>query len=216
MTTAIINNHNICLAAMRKIGVTAIDEAPTADGIAEAMLALNRMLKSWQNRGFNLWTVTSKSLTLTTAASYAMTPDRPLEIQSARLNRSGVETPMQRFNREQYDTIPVKTSTGLPTCFYYNRQKETGTLFIWPVLAVAAGQTIELTYVRELADGTLTDNIDVPSEWYDATVYGLAARIADDYGVAAPNVVARAEEELRIALSYDREGSVYFVGDGYT
>ena len=68
-----------------------------------------------------------------------------------------------------------------------------------------------MCHEREFEDQTdLTAVPDVPGEWWDAVVYGLAARLADDYGKNVPNVVARAEEELRLALSADREGSIYF------
>jgi len=215
MTTETLTNYEICEDALRKIGVVALDQTATADEMETARRGLSRMLKAWQNRGHNLWAVSSMSVTLTTAASYALTPARPLAVQSVRMRRSGIDLPMVEFTRDEYDTLPNKASTGMPTCFYYDRQKEAGTLYVWPVLSVAAGETLQITYVRELADVVLATAVDVPSEWYDAVVYGLAARLADDFSVNAPSVVGRAEEELRLALAYDRDGSVYFVGGDY-
>ena len=213
MTTEVLTNHDLCMAALRKLGVVAFETAATADEIEVARAALSRMLKAWQNRGDNLWAVTSMSVTLTTALSYALSPVRPLDLQSVRFKRSGTEIPMVRFNRDEYDTLPNKATKGTPTCFYYDRQKEAGTLFIWPSLAVASGETLEITYLRELGDVALDAAADVPSEWYDAVAYGLASRLSDDFMINAPNLMQRAEIEYRAALDRDREGSVFFYGE---
>ena len=50
----------------------------------------------------------------------------------------------------------------------------------------------------------------MPTEWYEAVVYGLAARLSDEYSVPAENVIARAERELSLALAFDRECSIWF------
>jgi hypothetical protein len=201
-------------SAFRKIGVVAVDEAMQADQAEQGLRALNRMVKAWQNKGYNLWSVASQSVTLTTAAVYTLNPVRPLDILSCRLKRSGVEMPMIRVTRDEYDNLPVKSAQGTPTQFYYDRQREAARLYVWPVLAAAAGETLEITYTREFEDMALTDAPDLPGEWYDAAVYGLGSRLADDYMVNAPNVIARAEEELRLALAFDREGSIWF-GEPY-
>jgi hypothetical protein len=168
------------------------------------------MMKAWQNRGYNLWGATEMAVTLTTAASYTLTP-RPMSVESVRLRRGTIDTPMQDFTRQEYFDLPQKTSTGTPTCFYFDRQRDTASLYVWPVLAAANGETLRVLYSREFEDQTDLNAVpDVPSEWWDALVYGLAARLADDFSVNKPNVVARAEEELRLALAFDREGSVFF------
>jgi len=216
MTTATLTNFDIAQDALRKLGVVAMDESPTADQIQHALRQLDRMLKAWQSRGYMLWTVASMVVPLTTAASYALTPVRPVQIQSVRLRRAGgIDTPMIQMTRDEYDSLPLKTSTGIPTQWYYDRQKEAGTLFVWPVLSAASGQTLQITYVREVEDVLPANEVDVPSEWWEATVYNLAARLADDYQVAAANVIAMAQMSLAAAMAGDREDSVYFVGDGY-
>lgn len=204
-------NHDICTDALRKIGVIAQDQTATADEMETARKALGRMLWSWQNKGYFLFSVTATSVALSTTASYALVP-RPFLVQSVRFKRDDIETPMTLLTREGYDTLPVKTTTGTPTTWYYDRQVNSGTLYIWPVLATATDETLEVTYVRSLDDPELTADVDFPLEWQDAVVYGLASRLTDDFMVNAPNVMARAERELSEALAGDREGSVYFVG----
>ena len=197
--------------ALRKIGVAAHDEAPDADMIVNGLRAFNRFARALQNRGANLWAYSSLSLPCAAAASQTLAV-RPLEILSCRFARDGIETTMQPMTREEYDRLPVKTATGTPTTYYFDRQRATVRLLVWPVLALAAGETLEISYVREFTAADLDDAPDIPAEFEDAVIYGLAARLADDYMVAAPGVIARAEEELRLALAYDREGSIFFAG----
>jgi len=202
----------ICTDALRKINVVAKDEPADADTIEVALGGLRRMLLAWQNRGENLWAVTSDTITATTDAQHSFSVGRPLDVQSMRLKRDGIETPMNRMTRNEYDELPVKASQGLPTNFYFDRQRDVATFKVWPVLASASGEVFDVTYIRSLTDPVLTEDTDIPAEWEEAVVYNLAARLCDDYGRNLPNVVARAKEEFRLASAADCEGSVYFVG----
>lgn len=208
-------NLDICTQALRKIGVVAQDEQATADEIETARVGLRRMLKAWQNKQILRPMTASQSVTLTTAASYTLDPVRPVEIQSCRLKRSGIETPMQELSREEYDSLPIKTSAGLPTCWYYDRQREAAKLYVWPVLASASGETLEITYVREFEDVALSAVADIPGEMEDAAVYNLADRLQDDFSTNKPKVTMMAKELLAEALAFDREGSVFFGGQEY-
>lgn len=207
-------NSDICEDALRKIGVVASDQTATGDEMETARKALGRMLLAWQNKGYNLWAVTSMSVTATTSATYTLTPARPLSLSSVRWKATS-EIPMQEMSRDEYDRLPLKTSVGQPTSYYYNRQKATATLYVWPVPSSVTTETLEITYIRSLDDVVLTADVDFPPEWEDAVVYGLASRLTDDFMVNAQNVMMRAEVELENALAGDREGSVYFVGDQY-
>lgn len=209
--TATKTVRDIVTAALRKANITGFGENPAAEDADEAMRDLNVMLKGWQNRGYNIWAKAGMTVTLTTAASYALTPARPLRLLSARLKRSGTEIPMIPLVRDEYDRLPNKAATGTPTQFYYDRQKEAGTLFVWPVLAAASGETVEITYERELEDiASLNDSIDVPGEWWDAVIHSLAARMAESLGLSTAGILAaRAAEAVQLALAFDHEGSVF-------
>lgn len=210
-TTGTLLVRDVVTAALRKLNITNLGDDPDAEDADLAMTALNRMLKAWQNRGYNVWATSQMSVTLTTAASYTMSPVRPLRILNSRFTRSGIETPMVVMTRDEYDALPQKTSAGIPTTYYYDRQREAAKLYVWPVLAAANGETLSITYERETEDVTdLNQVLDLPGEYFDAAVYGLAARLADDYQRDVPQIVARAEEELRVALAFDREESVFF------
>tara|TARA_R110002126_G_scaffold73946_3_gene184545 strand:- start:570 stop:1223 length:654 start_codon:yes stop_codon:yes gene_type:complete len=214
-TTATLTNAEIVTAALQKIGVAAQGETLEAESLSDGLKALNRMLKSWQNRGINLWLTDQQSVTITDATqSYTLTP-RPFEILGVRFRQNDIDMPMTQIMRNEYFDLPQKSSAGTPTTFFSDRRKETTDLYVWPVLAVATTQTFEITYVKEFEDALANDVADFPGEYQDAVVYGLAARLADDYEIAADRVIQRAEMEMQIAMAQDRQGSVYFVGEEY-
>lgn len=215
--------RQIVRAALRKIGVIAKDTEATAAEMEDALFDLNVMLKSWQNEGYNLFNYASQQVTLTTAASYDLDPVRPLRILSCRFKRNGIELPMQQLTRNEYDTLPKKDTTGTPTTFYYDKQREAAKLYVWPVLASASSETLQITYEQEYEDMTDLDSVvPIPGEWWEACVYSLAGRVADGLQISGPDVdrvIARGELLIRNALAADREGSVYFGeawgGDAY-
>lgn len=211
--TGTYTNNEICEDALRKIGVTAIDEDATAYDIDVAKRALNRLLKAWQNKDADVWLKSWQTVTLTTAASYDMAPVRPLRVDQVNYDNGTSETPMQRLTREEYDSLPIKTSTGTPTAYYYDRQREAAKLYVWPILSAASGETLKVTYTREFEDVVLTDAIDLPGEWYDAAVYGLALRLMDEYGIDNSRIAQMALKLEDEAFAFDREDSLYFAGE---
>lgn len=204
--------REICTQALRLAGVAPIVQSPDSEDMDFAVLTLDLMLKGWQGRAWGVWTVATQSLTLTTAASYTLDPVRPLAIRNANLKRAGIETPMHEMTRKEYDELPDKDSTGLPTTFHYDRQREAARFYVWPVLATAAGETVEITYTREQEDiASANDVLDAPGEVWEAVAYMLASRLIDAYGVTdRPAVIQRAEALRLDAEAFDRVGSVYF------
>jgi hypothetical protein len=192
--------------AFRKIGVVASDEAMTADQLAAGKRELRRLLLGWQNFGTNLWTMTEMAITLTTASSYALT-SRALAVHSVRYrNAAGLDMPMSPMTRQRYYDLPNKTSTGIPNAWFYDKQRATGTLYIWQPPAAVTTETLRVTYERPI---DTDEDIDVPPEWENAVVWNLAEALAPAY---APDkdVSADAAFWLSTALAADHEGSVFF------
>lgn len=206
--------RDIITDALLDLEVGAIGVEADATLTAHAVRMLNRVMKAWQlDDAAPSFLKASQTLTLTTAASYTLSPERPVRILSARLKRAGIEIPMLRLSRDEYDDLPQKLTTGLPTQFYYDRQKEDALFYVWPVLAVAAGETVEITYEREFEDVDINDNIDLPGEWWDVAVLQLASRLVHAYGseAAKQSIPMRAEMMLNKALGAAVDGeSVYW------
>lgn len=201
--------RDIITDAMLDLEVGAIGIEAEASLAAHAVRVLNRIMKAWQlDDASPTFLKASQSLALTTAASYSLLPERPIRILSARFKRGGQEIPMIRLTRDDYDTLPVKTTTGTPTQFYYDRQKEDALFYVWPVLSSASGETVEITYEREFEDVDINDTIDLPGEWWDVAVLQLASRLVHAHGSEAAKqmIPMRAEMALNKALGASVDG----------
>ena len=215
MTTDTYTAREIITDALRELNVVAEDEAATPDQIYYGLRTLNRMLKAWQNKGYNLFAYADMSHAITVGATQTLTPVRPIRLHSVNFKRNGVEMPMQSMTREEYKTLPIKTTAGTPTTYYYDRQREAARLYIWPTLSAVNGETLEISYERELADQDYDITPDVPGEWWDALVLSLADRMSVHYQAESRNLKMMAMQALQDALGGDTEGSVFFMEPGY-
>ncbi len=196
--------RDVVTYALRKLRVVSVAETPAAEDMVVGLQSLNAMLKGWQMTGPHLWRETLGSLALTTASSFSV--PTPYRIISARFRQSGRDLPMEVLTREEYLEIPLKTSTGIPTQYYFDVQRDGGTLYIWPVMASVSGETVEYSYQRRFEDvDDPDDDLDIPQEWLETVGYALAARLADDYGKDAGKIEARAAQFLALAQASSRE-----------
>ncbi|MGL5733299.1 MAG: hypothetical protein ACRCYS_00415 [Beijerinckiaceae bacterium] len=214
--------------ARRKIGVFADDEPMTAQELQTGLRALNMMLKTWQADGVTGWTDDDGELPLVagdgeylfgTGGNFVTVP---LEITNMRIVRNGSEIQMTRLSREEYLMLPNKTTQGYPTQFYYKRERSGGKLYVWP-LSATAGDVVKFSYRRVIMDLDLApDDFDLPQEWQEAVVYGLAERLAENYGLSASPqgqiVMAKAAKAYAIVKGFDAAeggGSIFIHPMGY-
>ena len=199
--------REIVADALRKIGVVAIDDEAAAEEMAYGARALDRMLNAWQNEGHSLWAVAEQTVPMNGAGLYAL-PQRAVRVHHVSRQTDGRSVPLQRLMREEWDNLPNRGAVGVPTSYYVDQQRTATILWVWPVSATGH---LRVTYDRAVEDMTKpAAQVDVPPEWEEAVVYGLASRLADDFQRQVPTVIARAEAELTTALAADHEGSVYF------
>lgn len=204
--------------ALRKINITAQSETPSAEDADRAMTELNLMLKGWM-RYEHLWRLTEGSETLVAdTASYAITP-RPYRVHDIRYrDSSSTDTIMTPMTRELYYTLPDKTIQGTPTQWWFDPQRDSDTIFIWPVLSTidaSTPETIQFTYQRRFEDvDTLDENVDIPQQYLDVVGHNLAARLADSYGRSGGHIdriIARAEQLKSEMMDDDRADFIQFI-----
>ena len=199
---------------MARAGILASGEEPTASDAAYALEEMNTLLKLWQTSGPDLWRTSEGSLTLTAAtAAFALNED-VFRVVSCRIRRNGIDTPMEPLVREEYFDMPLKTATGVPTQYYYDVERYGGTLYIWPVLATASGETISYTYQRRFYDvASLGQTLDVPQEYISVVAWALAAAISPAFGKDDTKFAATAARMLAEMQAADREPVIRFVPD---
>lgn len=221
-----VSRDDIIKRSLRLLGVLAQGEEPTADQVTEAAYALNSYVKALQVEGMPLWAIKTSPITLTDGdatyrigLSQTVNIPKPLKVIQAynRDSNSDVDIPMRIITKQEYNMLGNKTSAGNPIQIYYDPQSTYGDLYVFPVPTTveAANNTIYIVYQRPFEDfDTSTDEPDFPQEHYDLISYGLACRLAPEYGLSPTDrktlwqeMTMIKQETLNFGLE---EGSLYF------
>ena len=198
-------------ASMRLIQVSATDTDLTAKELKDGIESLNRMLDQWSVEELMLYQVVRETFALTGGQNpftigYGgdWNTTRPTKIVDAYLTiQTGalpVDYPMQIIGYDDYNAIRLKTlSTNFPSYLYYEPSFPMANVYIYPVCA-ASNETITITSWKPLP--LITDPtcyIELPPGYWEAIVFNLAVRIAEEYQFdIRPTTVALAANSLRI------------------
>lgn len=202
--------------ALRKTNLLALGQAADADMVSAALTELNVMCKEWMKYPA-IWRLTETSLTpVANTSTISMASANPYRVLDCRFrNASSLDMPMEEMTRQEYYAMPNKTSTGVPTTWYFDPQRTTSTLYIWPVLASVATETIEATYQRRFEDvDDLANEVDITQEHLSTVGYNLAARLADNFGRSGGHIdriIQRAGMLFESMLDADRPEIIRFV-----
>lgn len=208
--------------ALRLVGVLDSGEDASADDTTSAMLSLNLMLKTWGAQS-RLWLKKeSAAVTLTaTTQTYTLAADCK-RVLSVRRRTSSIDTPLNKLSREEYFDTPSKAATGMPVNWYADDQRTATTLYIWPTASTttAASTTLYYTYVRIIEDvDALTNEADVPQEWFETVVYNLAVRLGPKFGASGNANWQEVKEQAAILYAnltaFDQEDSSIFIQPAY-
>lgn len=213
VTTNQLTRNQFIEAALRTIGVLALDQTPGTTEYTNATVKLNALVGEFRVRGLNVWQRTSYTMSFTNGvATYnigsGQTHNTPYPIhllQAVRLDaNTSTRIPMEIIADYDYNHLPSSTS-GVPLQLTYQAKNNIGTIKVWPIpdSYSASNVTAQLTYLRPLEYfSAATDTADIPEEWVSALIYGLAVRIAPEYGVPLEDrklLLSEAERYLKIA-----------------
>ena len=186
-------------------------EVRTGYDLKTAKRSLNLVFADWANRGLNQWTIKQRTQALTQGTSeYALNAD-VIDVLSVVLRRDGTDFPLERLSRDEYLTIPTKTTQSRPNQFFLDRQI-TPNLKIWPVPENSTDVVIYDALTRMDDADIYTNTVDLPFRFYPCLAAGLAYYLAMK---RAPNRVqmlkAVYEEEFDRAATEDRDRSSFNV-----
>jgi len=118
------------------------------------------------------------------------------------MGNTPTEIPMARLNRDDYVNLPNKAFQGRPLQFWLNRQLNNPILNLWPVpSAQFVTAQVVIWAKRYIMDvGTMTQEIEIPQRWYDAVVYVLAARLAEETPSVDPQMMTILDGKAQRAL----------------
>lgn len=199
VTTASFSLNELIREAFDVIGVGSEGETVSADMYRRAKSSAMLMTLSF-NAMDDLWRRTLRTVTpVSGQAAYTLEP-KPMRVLSARRKQltGGYETPMTEWSRQEYLDMPNKTSSpSTPVNFYYDPQRDTGVLYLWPVPSstVASQISVIIDELRPmfLMDAS-NDTLDMPAEWQETWVMNLAKRLKLKYPVNDPGLDAKVDE----------------------
>lgn len=218
-----LTRDQIIASALRLLGVVGEGQTPTTDQITNGAEALNYLIKAWANQGAPLWCVKSVDVPLTAnTASYTIgltqtvNVAKPLKIyQAYRHTTSNIDVPMIALSKQQYNLLGNKTSTGSPSQYYYDQQRDTGVLSVFPTPGTAdTTDVIRIFYQRPFEDfDASTDNPDVPQEFLRALKYALANELAFEYGIPSTDrmdLERKTQMLVQEAFAFNAEEASFF------
>ena len=186
-------------------------EVRTGYDLKTAKRSLNLMLAEWANRGLNQWTIEQRSQALTEGdGEYTLGTDI-IDILSVVVRRSNTDYALIRLSRDEYLTIPDKTTESRPNQFFLDRHV-TPNLKIWP-LPENSTDVLHYDALTRIQDAdTYINTMEVPFRFYPCLAAGLAYYLAVK---RAPDRVqllkAIYEEEFERAATEDRDRSSFNV-----
>lgn len=228
VTTFALTANQLITTSLELLGIKADEEPLTAVELERGLRWLNIMLKAWEVDGVMGWTETEGTLALVQSdvdyvfgAGGSFTTI-PVDILDMRITRNSTDLPMTRMSKQDYQWLPNKTTEGYPTQYMYDRQRDGGTLYVWPA-PDSTGGTLKFTYRRRIMDMVASsDNFDLPQEWYMAVTYGLADQLIPVYGKSgtprAAEITSKAAAAYMSIKAFDvdeGESSIFVVPDSY-
>lgn len=190
-------------------------EVRTGYDLKTAKRSLNLMLAEWANRGLNQWTIKQRTQTLTQAdGEYNLGTD-VIDVLSLVVRRENTDFALTRVSRDNFLSIPNKTTQGRPSQFFLDRQI-TPNLKIWPIPENST-DVIHYDALTRMDDADAQVNtLDMPFRFYPCLAAGLAYYIALK---RAPNrlqlLKAVYEEEFERAMTEDRDRASFNVVPQY-
>ena len=186
-----------------------------------ARRSLNLMLSEWANRGLNLWTIQLQEKTITAGTNNLTGLDlfgsgqeaaqQIIDITDLAISdSSNNDFSATPISRSTYLNIAVKTTSGRPTQYYFERTINPR-LYLYP----QADTTYTLKYyalLRMKDAGEYTNNAELPLRFLPCMTAGLAYYIAMKKAPERIQLLKQVyEDEFQRAAAQDGERSSLFL-----
>ena len=186
-----------------------------------ARRSLNLLLAEWANRGLNLWTIQLQEKTITAGTNNLTGLDlfgsgqdaaqQIIDITDLAISDSNNnDFSATSISRSTYLNIAVKTTSGRPTQYYFERTINPR-LYLYP----QADTTYTLKYyalLRMKDAGEYTNNAEIPFRFLPCMTAGLAYYIAMKKAPERIQLLKQVyEDEFQRAAAQDGERSSLFL-----
>lgn len=190
-------------SAAVELGAIGMGDTLEASEEEEMRQRLNAMLAKWSTEG-NLWRDETATVTIAAATGAATLPTEVRDIRGVRhIQSSTYKRPLLEWTRDDYLSLPNRTQAGTPTIYNFQPGVGGGVLRIWPVPATDQDFELDISRRFHMVEDSLQE-VDILPEWYEAALYGLAARSANLFGSTNmnPNTVQRVDAQAK--AEFDR------------
>lgn len=223
--------QQIIIDAFRKLGMPGDGDVLTDAQTLAGINALNGLLSAFvAKHGLPLWKTTDVEWGFDNFVdgSATMGPGLTLSTTTIPMRVKGVwrvdyydtdnpvVAPMELYERQKFNNLSTPLSSGTPHFVYQEAHKDYMVLRVWPTPNTHWNTygSIKVTLLSQLdIDEDDELELDIPAYWEDAIIYGLATRLAPEYGLAMPERQALAQEAKMIlddAIDFDQEeGSLF-------
>ena len=177
-----------------------------------ARRSMNLMTIEWQNRGINMWTIDSGTISVVAGTAQYDLPADTIDLldQVIRTNAGNATTQsdltISRIGVSTYASIPNKLTTGRPIQVFIERLI-TPRINLWPVPDTS--YTFVYYRMRRIEDaGNGVETADMSFRFLPCLVAGLAYHIAMKVPELAPRIEmlkAAYDEQYGLAAGEDRE-----------
>ena len=162
--------------AMEMIG----GEATLGNEPKSARRSINLLLQDWQNRGIQLWTVGTTTVTVTTSVTSYTLGGENVDVLEAVINKidgggnGSTDLQLNRISMEEYLKIPRKTQTGRPSQYAVRRNRDSINIFLWPLPdnSVDKLKLETFTYMQDVTRSSQT--ADISRRFYPCLTAGTA------------------------------------------
>ena len=186
-------------------------EARTGYDLKTAKRSLNLLFADWANRGLNQWTINQRTFTVTSGDGETNLDTDVIDILSLVVRRDGTDYSLSRISRDEYLSIPTKTTTGRPTQFFLDRQI-TPNLKIWPLPDNSTDVIVYDALTRMDDADTYINTVDMPFRFYPCLAAGLAYYIAMKRAPERLQILKPIyDEEINRAMDEDRDRASFRV-----
>jgi|TARA_B100001093_G_C26770713_1_gene990052 hypothetical protein len=186
-------------------------EARTGYDLKTAKRSLNLLFADWANRGLNQWTINQRTFTVTSGDGETNLDTDVIDILSLVVRRDGTDYSLSRISRDEYLSIPTKTTTGRPTQFFLDRQI-TPNLKLWPLPDNSTDVIVYDALTRMDDADTYINTVDMPFRFYPCLAAGLAYYIAMKRAPERLQILKPIyDEEINRAMDEDRDRASFRV-----
>lgn len=213
-----LNRTGILRVAYQLCGLIPAGEDPDTNQLAVGSDLLNLVLKSLQDEGIILSTLSRTTTTLVAGQAQYTTASDTLDIDGGTpycTNTSGTDLPVRIISRAMYMELSNKTTQGQPTQMYIERGQALS-FFLYPT-PDSGWSTITYPRISLLSDmNSSADSTALPSRYLQTIVKLTAADLALRHGLMDKQAVLRQEAEIaknRVVGDDNEHGNVRFVVD---